>query len=103
MGLVGVLVLARFLPKTFLWDRLVLKESVAGVGGAVEVGGEGTEEPSFVGASGIAATALMPSGEIEINGCRYDAKLNYGSAERGATVRIISKSDFGYTVEVMES
>ncbi|MDQ8197231.1 ATP-dependent Clp protease proteolytic subunit [Pelagicoccus enzymogenes] len=103
MGVVGVLVLARFLPKTFLWDRLVLKESVAGLGGDVEGVSASSAESSLVGAVAVAVSDLMPSGEIEIDGRRYDAKLNFGSADRGTQVRVVSKSDFGYIVEIADS
>lgn len=103
MGVVGVLVLARFLPKTFLWDRLVLKESIAGVGREVELPSEAPVESSLVGAIAVAATDLMPGGQIEIEGRRFEAKLNFGSADRGAQVRVLAKSDFGYVVELVES
>ncbi len=103
MGTVGILVLARFLPKTFLWDRLVLKESVAGVSNRAELSDDATAGASLLGMEATAATDLMPGGEIEVDGQRFEAKLNFGSAEHGSQVRIIGKSDFGYVVEVIES
>ncbi len=103
LGVAGVLVLARFLPKTFLWDRLVLKESIVGVSGGSSGAVETSVEADFVGALAVATTDLKPGGEIEIEGRLFEAKLSFGSARRGEQVRVISKSDFGYIVETVES
>ena len=103
MGAVGILVLARFLPKTFLWDRLVLKEAISGPGGRADVVYDAPVESNLVGELAVAATDLRPGGEIDIDGRRFEARLNFGTVPRGAQVRVLSKSDFGYVVEVVES
>ncbi|MBK1877896.1 hypothetical protein JIN87_13550 [Pelagicoccus mobilis] len=102
MGIAIILLLARFLPKTFLWNRLVLDESLAGA--SVESLSESSSEveDSLVGQVGIAATDMMPGGQVDVAGRRVEAKLNFGSVDRGAEVRLISKSDFGYIAEEVE-
>lgn len=103
LGIIIILVLARFLPKTFLWKRLVLADTVGG-GAAIESENARTAaEASVIGSVGVAVTELRPGGEIEINGKRYDASLAYGSLEQGASVKVVSKSTFGYVVEEVTS
>ncbi|MBC2606365.1 NfeD family protein [Pelagicoccus albus] len=99
MGIVLILVLARFLPKTFIWDRLVLKESLA-----VESDEPVAQEAvGIVGEMAIATTDLVPSGQIEVHGKRYEAKLEFGTARKGVPLRVVSKRDFGYIVEEVQS
>ncbi|EDY83047.1 hypothetical protein VDG1235_2671 [Verrucomicrobiia bacterium DG1235] len=104
LGIIMILVLARFLPKTFLWDRLVLKDALAGSSkGASEEDVSSGASGDLFGSLAVAATDLMPGGEIELGGKRYEAKLSFGSAQRGEQVRVVGKSDFGYIVEGVES
>lgn len=103
MGIVMIILLARFLPKSLIWDRLVLKTALAsGSSAEIEASGApaGTE---FTGRLGVAVTELMPGGEVEIDGQRYEAQLNVGSLEKGAQVRVIRKSDFRLIVEEVQS
>lgn len=104
VSLVLGLLLARFLPRGWIWDRMVLATSVAG---AAQTAG-GSPEPavassSLMGARGVAVTGLFPSGQVEIEGRRYEARLAVGSAERGATVVVRSRSEFGLVVEATDS
>jgi membrane-bound serine protease (ClpP class) len=105
MGVVGILALARFLPNTALWNRLVLNAAITGVSGesTATMDAKALVGTSLVGALAVAATDLMPGGAIDIEGRRFEARLNFGSARHGAQVRVIAKSDFGYVVEVVES
>jgi membrane-bound serine protease (ClpP class) len=98
------LLLARFLPRGWIWDRMVLAASVAGAAQTAG-GGIATVEAanSLIGAKGMAVTALFPSGQVEIDGCRYEARLALGSAERGAAVIVRQVSEFGLVVEAIES
>ena len=64
----------------------------------------GRDEPrgtDLLGKSGIAATALFPSGQVEIAGRRYEARLAIGYAEAGTPVRVTEVAEFGLTVEVV--
>ena len=98
------LLFARFLPRGWIWDRMVLATSVSGAaqvaGGAPGVVGSA---PSLIGAHGVAFTALYPSGQVEVDGHRYEARLAVGSVERGAAVVVRSRSEFGLVVEAIES
>ena len=55
----------------------------------------------LIGQSGVAATALFPSGQVEISGRRYEAKLAMGFAEAGTPVTVTGVSEFGLIVEVL--
>jgi len=98
------LLLARFLPRGWIWDRMVLAASVAGAAQTAG-GGIATLEAanSLIGAKGVAVTALYPSGQVEIEGQRYEARLAVGSVERGAPVIVRARSEFGLVVEAIES
>lgn len=100
LGVVAVVLLARFLPKSLVWNRLVLKSTI--VGDAVETGDDPFEK-SLVGSLAVAVTDMMPVGEVDVDGRRFEAKLNFGSVRHGDQVRVIAKSDFGYIVEIVES
>lgn len=107
MGL-GVLVavvlavaLARFLPRGWFWDRMVLQASInADSQGAATGSGEAV---SLVGRRGVTATALMPSGQIEIDGRRFEARVAVGMIEAGAAVVVVKRGDFGLVVERAEA
>jgi len=92
--------LARFLPRGWIWGRMVLNASVdqaAQFAGSAP--SEGAGEFSLLGARGVAVTALFPTGQIEIEGHRYEARVAVGSVERGAAVVVTGRSEFGWIVE----
>ncbi|MES2660328.1 MAG: NfeD family protein [Verrucomicrobiota bacterium] len=99
------IVLLRFLPRGGLWGQMVLDAAVGGEPGlARALAGGGTDEPaatSLIGEKGFAATALFPSGQVEIGGRRYEARLCVGYADAGTPVRVIGLAEFGLTVEVL--
>jgi membrane-bound serine protease (ClpP class) len=92
--------LARFLPRGWVWDKLVVQSTVAGAaqvaGGAAERAADITR---LVGREGVAVSALRPSGQIEIDGRRYEARVLVGAIERGRPVVVQSATDFGLVVE----
>ncbi len=85
--------LLKFLPRGGLWGQMVLESAVAGEPVAASL--------SLVGETGIAATALFPSGQVEVGGRRYEGRLPYGYADAGTPVRVTGRSEFGLTVEVL--
>jgi len=97
--------LLKFLPKGGLWGRMVLESAVAGEPGAIralnaaDTGGLAGND--LIGCTGSAATALFPSGQVEIAGRRYEARLAVGFAEAGAAVRVTGVAEFGLVVEVL--
>jgi membrane-bound serine protease (ClpP class) len=105
LGLLVTLVLAvllgRFMPRGWFWDRMVLQAAVNADSQAPEVRGAAGE--TLAGKRGVVATALMPSGQIEIDGRRYEARVAVGMIEAGAAVTVVKRSDFGLVVERTES
>lgn len=99
------LALLKFLPKGGLWGRMVLESAVGGEPVAARaLAGGGTGEPSgpaLIGETGFAATALFPSGQVEIGGRRYEARLAIGHADAGVPVIVTGLAEFGLIVEVL--
>jgi membrane-bound serine protease (ClpP class) len=97
--LLGV-ALVRFLPKGWMWDKMIVGTTI---GGAAQVAGAGPEAlaeiSSLVGQHGVAVTMLRPSGQIEVGGRRYEAKVDIGGIDTGETVIVRGRTDFGLIVE----
>lgn len=93
----GILI-ARFLPKSLFWNRLVLAAEIDGSSSGIDAG-ESPEDGPPPGALVEAMTDLFPSGQIEFEGRRFSARMAVGMADRGSTVRIIRFADFAYIVE----
>ncbi len=102
MGIAGAILcfilLLRFMPRGGLWGHMVLDSAI---GGESTFSSEARNEPSLIGAVGHAVTALFPSGEIEINGTRYDARLAIGTVPPGTQVKVISVGEFELKVEAI--
>jgi len=100
LAVVSGALLIRFLPHGWVWDKLVLGATVstsAQVGGAAPAQAGGLD--SLVGRRGLAATALRPGGQIDVDGRRYEAKVEVGAIDAGAPVIVRGRSDFGLIVE----
>jgi len=98
------LVLIRYLPRGWFWDRLVIGSVIGGTaqfsGGAPEAdGGLAT----LVGERGVAVTALRPGGQVEIAGRRYEAAVALGAVEAGDAVVVRARTDFNLIVERVET
>jgi membrane-bound serine protease (ClpP class) len=96
--------LLRYLPKGWVWDRLVVQSASSGT---AQVGGGAAEAASglaaLVGRRGVAVTALRPGGQVEVDGHRYEAKVEVGAIDRGAAVVVTGCSDFALTVEGVDA
>ncbi len=90
--------LLRFMPRGGLWGRMVLESAI---GGETTLSSTARREPTLIGATGHAVTALYPSGQIEIGGKRYDARLALGDAPPGTPVKVISVGEFDLKVEAI--
>lgn len=94
------LALARFLPKGWVWDKMVVGTAI---GGSAQVAGLSPdlarEIVSLVGSTGVAVTALRPGGQVEVAGRRYEAKVEVGAVDAGARVIVRGRNDFGLIVE----
>ncbi|HVS54367.1 MAG TPA: NfeD family protein [Opitutaceae bacterium] len=92
--------LLRFLPSGWVWDRLVVQTTSGGIAQVAGAAADAAAElAQLVGQRGIAATALHPSGQVEIAGRRYEAQVAIGVLDRGAPVIVTGASDFALTVE----
>jgi membrane-bound serine protease (ClpP class) len=95
--------LLRFLPHGLIWDRMAIG---ATVGGAAQTGGAAPGNAAvldaLIGRRGVAATALHPAGQVEIDGRRFEAKIAVGDANAGAPVVVRGRMDFGLIVEKEE-
>jgi membrane-bound serine protease (ClpP class) len=103
LAIVAFLVLLRFLPKGGPWGGMVLESAVGGEPkAAIALGGASSNsQENLIGQTGKAATALFPSGQVEISGKRYEAKLAMGFAEAGTPVKVAGVSEFGLIVETL--
>lgn len=96
------LVLARFLPRGWIWDRLVLAAAV-GDAPSEETAPRASAGTSLIGARGLAMSALRPGGVIEINGQRYEAIVEIGDVQPGEAIIVRGRSDFALIVEKAKS
>jgi membrane-bound serine protease (ClpP class) len=98
------LALARFIPTGWFFSRLAVGSPISGsaqfAGSAPEAGATGA---GLVGRIGVAATGLYPAGQIEVDGHRYEARLEVGSAPPGTRIVVRRKTDFGYLVDREEA
>jgi membrane-bound serine protease (ClpP class) len=93
-----VVLMFRFMPSGGLWGHMVLESSV---GGETTLSSAARQETSLIGATGRAVTALFPSGQIEIGGKRYDARLALGTVPPGTDVKVVSVGEFELRVEAV--
>lgn len=94
------LALARFLPRGWVWDRMIVG---AAVDGAAQISGGAPEQSakmtSIVGSTGKAVTMLRPSGQVEVAGRRYEAQVLVGAIDMGETIVVKGRASFGLIVE----
>lgn len=103
LAAVLAVLLARLLPGRWVFGKLVLEASVdataQSVGsGGVPVSGDG----NLSGKRGVAVTALMPSGQIEVEGRRYEASVDVGFVAEGETVVVVRQGDFRMVVQKVD-
>jgi membrane-bound serine protease (ClpP class) len=97
--------LLRFLPRGWVWDKLVLGTAVTG---NAQMAGAGVERPGhaadpLLGRAGIAATDLRPNGQVEIDGRRYEASVEIGAIDAGRSVRVVGRNSFVLLVAEVKS
>lgn len=97
IAVIGALVLSRFFKGSWMERKLVLEDVAGGSAGTVRA--ERKSHLPAVGAVGRAVTDLFPSGRVEIEGQRYEARSQLGPIEHGAAVRVVQHSDFGLIVK----
>jgi membrane-bound serine protease (ClpP class) len=94
---VAVALLAKFLPKTSLYGRLVLSNAVAaGPGVTIPVVNMAVK----AGDTGKAVTTLRPAGKAEIGGETHDVVTIGDFITAGASVRVVSVDGMRIVVEL---
>jgi membrane-bound serine protease (ClpP class) len=84
-AIVLVFILAKFLPKTSAFSRLVLAESEKADQGYVSY----PSETSLLGKTGKSLTVLRPAGIAEIEGKKYDVIADNEYIEPGRVIKVI--------------
>ncbi|HTO05306.1 MAG TPA: NfeD family protein, partial [Opitutus sp.] len=93
--------LARFLPRGWIWDRLVLDSAVVATSQGTAPSSPAAND--LIGARGVAVTELRPGGEVEIAGRRYEASVEIGDISAGSPIVVRRRADFGLIVERAEA
>ena len=92
----GALSLSRFFHGSWIERKLVLAEAAGGDSQTLRARRE-SRLPS-PGSTGIAITDLFPSGRVEIDGCRFDARSALGTIDKGSPIRVQKAVDFSLIV-----
>jgi membrane-bound serine protease (ClpP class) len=82
---VGILLVAKFLPKSNIFNKLVLAEEETADRGFVSY----PSAKELVGVEGVALTDLRPAGSAEFSGQRYDVVADWDYIERGKKVVVL--------------
>ncbi len=91
---------ARFLPKGWVWDKMVVGSTIGGVAQMAGVRPESADEvAALTGQRGVAVTVLRPSGQVEIAGRRYEAIVEMGAVDAGDAVVVRGRTAFALVVE----
>lgn len=96
---VGAVVVLRFLPRGWFWDKMILATAAGGRAVALR-DTEGTSVPveALVGKIGVTMTAMYPTGQVKIDGRWYEARVQVGSLEAGRQVVVREKCGFNLVV-----
>jgi len=107
LAIILFLLILRFLPKNPVWGRMILQSAVGGEPGPLQplvvVENGGASFQSLVGQIGVAATALMPSGQVDVGGRRFEARVSVGFVEAGAPIVVTRHGEFSLEVEVIRA
>ena len=84
-ALILIFLLAKFLPKTNAFNRLILANEEKADQGFVSY----PSEKELLGAEGVALTTLRPAGTAEFNGKRVDVVADWEYVERGKRIKVL--------------
>lgn len=94
----GAMLLSRFFPGSWMERKLVLADAAGGDSQTIREERESKLPPA--GTKGVAVTDLFPSGRVEIDGQRYEARSALGTIDNGTAIRVKKSTDFSLVVEV---
>jgi membrane-bound serine protease (ClpP class) len=101
IAVVGAILFGRFFKGSW-FERLLVLEEAAG-GSSQTIRAERDSSLPKPGSEGIAVSDLFPSGRVEIDGQRFEARSALGPIEHGSRIRVKASSDFGLVVEEVAS
>lgn len=84
-AIILIILLAKYLPKSSVFNKLVLSDSEKAENGYVSV----SEEPSLLGKTGVAITILRPVGIAEIDGKRVEVVSDGEFIQPGTEIKVI--------------
>lgn len=84
-ALIGIFVLARYLPKSKAFNKLVLSQSEKAEEGFVSY----PSVKELIGKEGIAFTTLRPGGTVEIDGKRIDVVAESEYITQGTKIKVL--------------
>ena len=93
----GALLLSRFFHGSWIERKLVLAEAAGGDSQTLRV--ERESHLPLPGSKGTAITDLFPSGRVEIDGRRYEARSALGTIDKGSPIRVQKAVDLSLIVE----
>jgi len=100
LALVVCFALSRILPKTPLWNWMVLSETVGGPQGAAgQDSGIAAHSGLAPGSRGVTASELYPTGHVIIDGERFEARSKLGQIHRGEKIRVVENNGLELIVE----
>jgi membrane-bound serine protease (ClpP class) len=85
VALAGIFVLAKYLPKSSAFNRLVLADAEKAEHGFVSY----PSEKELLGKEGIAYTTLRPGGTAEIDGRKVDVIADSEYLDKGTKIRVL--------------
>ena len=80
-----------------MWNKLILAETVGGLGGT-SISAMNKKQTVKNGSIGLSVSELYPTGQVKIDGIRYDARSSLGKIEKGTKVEVTGSHDFELTV-----
>lgn len=84
-AIVLILMMAKLLPKSSIFSKLILSTSETSESGFVAY----PSEKELLGMEGITLTDLRPAGSVEINGKRVDVVADWDYIEKGKKIKVI--------------
>lgn len=95
LGAIVIYILLKFLPKTQIWNKLVLQTNIDAKSGYVS----SIQAKELIGKKGKALTDLRPSGTVLIDNKRIDVVTAGEYIERGNKIIVISEEGSKVVVE----
>ncbi|MDX1680603.1 MAG: NfeD family protein [Akkermansiaceae bacterium] len=112
-GVLGAAILCvllmRFLPSGGPWGGMILQTAIGGEPGRIHALNDSEQKQesggptSLVGSKAVAATDLYPSGQVTVNGKRYEARLEFGTVDVGTELVVTEAASFGLVVKKTNS